>query len=392
MKERLQLVTLHQSERFSVSALAKRFGLSRKTAHKWIRRFAEDSVEGLGDRPRTPHSHPWTTPPRVVTAVLRAKELNPTWGPAKLQPGKSDTQAVRDAWPSVSTRGAILAPAGHTKARRRRRHTPPWTRPFSHCTAPNDVWCADFKGWFRTADGRRCDPLTITDAYSRSLLACQGLFQPKAADVRAVFEQVFRRYGIPGAIRTDNGWPFASVGAGGLSRLSVWWIKLGILPERIAPGHPEQNGRHERFHRTLKETTLCPPAATLADQQACFDWFQEEYNTLRPHEALGQVPPATLYFPARRQYPDRIEDLCYPPTDQLRRVRTNGQIRWKGLVFISESLIGEIVGVRKHDDGWLVSFGPIPLGMLYPRSKSLELLPRSSSPTTRRKSVTYVSS
>jgi len=381
MKERLQLVTLYQTERFSVSTLAKKFQVSRKTAHKWIKRFMEEGPPGLADRTRTPRSHPRTTAPVVVSAILRAKEAHPTWGPAKLQPGPRDPVAVRQAWPSVSTRGGILARAGLTIARRRRRRTPPWSQPFSHCAAPNAVWCADFKGWFRTGDGRRCDPLTITDAYSRSLLTCRGLFQPKTTEVRVVFEQAFRHYGLPWAMRTDNGWPFASVGAGGLSTLSVWWVKLGILPERIQPGHPEQNGRHERFHRTLKETTLRPPAATLAAQQERFDWFQEEYNTLRPHEALGQRPPATLYAPALRQYPDRLEDPCYPQTDERRRVRRNGQIKWRSeLVFVSEALVGETVGIREQAHGWLVSFGPIPLGMLYPHSKSLERLPLGTRP------------
>jgi hypothetical protein len=255
------------------------------------------------------------------------------------------------------------------------------------------VWCADFKGWVRTADGSRCDPLTISDAFSRMLLCCQILPKTDYAHVRPAFERAFRDYGLPLAIRTDNGPPFASVGAGGLSPLSSWWIKLGIMPERIPPGHPEHNGRHERMHRTLKQATMRPPAATPAAQQHRCDAFRLDYNTVRPHQALGQVPPATVYLPSPRPYYQQVEDPCYPSVAQVRRVRSNGQIKWRGgLVFVSEALVGELVGITEHKDAWLVSFGPIPLGLLHLNKTTLEHAPQVVLANNQKVLVTHVRS
>lgn len=376
MKERLQMVGLHQVGRFAVAELAEMFGVSRKTVYKWIARFAAEGAAGLEERSRGPRRHPNATPGAVVEAVLRAKRAHPSWGPAKLLPGAQDPQELVHQWPASSTRGSILARYGLTAPRRHRRKVPPWTQPFQHCESPNATWCADFKGWFRTGDGQRCDPLTITDAYSRLLLACQGLQRPDGAHVRTVFERAFQAYGLPWTIRTDNGQPFASVGVGGLTPLSVWWVKLGIRPERIEPGHPEQNGRHERFHRTLKAETLRPPAHSIGAQQEHFDHFRTEYNTVRPHQALGQVPPASCYIPSPRLYPPIAEDPSYATTAIVRRVRSNGQIKWEGeLVFVGEALVGELVGIEERENGLLVSFGPIPLGVLRPGSRSLQHLP-----------------
>jgi len=374
MEERMKLVSLHQTGRYSVAQLARDFGISRKTAYKWLWRFSGDGVEGLRERSRAPHRHPNATPIEVVQAVLRAKAAHPTWGPAKLQPPPEAVLAEgRTGWPTTSTRGSILARHGLVTPRRRRRRIAPWLQPFQHAEAPNTVWCADFKGWVRTRDGTRCDPLTVSDAYSRMLLCCQIVSKPDYSHVRPVFERIFREYGLPLAIRTDNGPPFASVGAGGLSPLSAWWIKLGISPERILPGHPEQNGRHERMHRTLKGETMKPPAATPKAQQQRCDAFQREYNNLRPHQALGQIPPAALYEPSPRPYPHQVRDPHYPAFAQARRVRSNGQIKWRGqLVFISEALVGELVAVTEQANGWLVSFGHIPLGLLHPHKSTLD--------------------
>jgi transposase InsO family protein len=381
MKERTQLVTLYETGMFTVTELAKRYRVSRKTAHKWMGRYAEEGIAGISERSRAPYRSPEATPAEVVVAVLQAKRAHPTWGPAKLLPGTEVPPEIARAWPAVSTRGRILAQHGMVKPRRRRRHVAPWTQPFLKATQPNDVWCADFKGHFRTADGVRCDPLTISDAYSRMLLCCQILTKPDGQHVRPVFERVFREYGLPLAIRTDNGPPFASIGAGGLSALSAWWIKLGIIPERIAPGHPEQNGRHERLHRTLKQETMSPPAATPAAQQTRCHEFRLEYNTVRPHEALGQEPPATLYAPSLRVYPARLGDITYGPLTEVRRVRSNGQIKWRGkLVFVNEALVGEMVGITEDKDAWLVSFGPIPLGLLHPHHPKLIPLPPKTPP------------
>jgi putative transposase len=269
----------------------------------------------------------------------------------------------------------------------RRPHAPARSQPFGAVSGPNQTWCADFKGWFRTSDGVRCDPLTISDAHSRMLLRCQALQHGIHTHyVRPIFDAVFREYGLPLRIRTDNGTPFATVGAGALSALAIWWIKLGILPERIDPGRPAQNGRHERLHRTINAATAQPPAATIRAQQRCFDAFRAEYNHQRPHEALDQQPPSSAYQPSPRAYPRRLEQPAYPEADEVRTVRSNGEIRWASTtIYVSKLLIGEPVGVYEAADGWLVRYGPIDLGLLDPANQRLrELQPRRSGSWHRR--------
>ena len=246
------------------------------------------------------------------------------------------------------------------------RRTDPWTRPFEDCTAPNETWCIDFKGWFRTQDGVRCDPLTITDAYSRQLLCCRGLESQRGRLVHSAMERVFREYGLPATIRSDNGTPFASTALGGLSRLSAWWIKLGIMPERIRPGHPEENGRHERMHRTLLAETIVRPMPNMRTQQKVFDSFRLEFNEERPHEALGQNPPASLYRPSERSYPSRIREIEYASDMTVRRVRSKGEIKWKGqLIYLTEALAGEPVGLVPESECHLaVYFGPLKLCLI----------------------------
>ena len=255
---------------------------------------------------------------------------------------------------------------GLVKRRKRSRRAPPFGDPFADADAPNDCWAIDFKGWARTGDGVRVDPLTLIDADSRFLIACEGLPRPTLAYVLPVVERAFRERGLPAAIRSDNGPPFASAGLGGLSAFAVHLVKLGITPERIAPGHPEQNGRLERFHRTLKEAVMSPPAQTLADQQRAFDAFRRVYNEERPHEALGQRPPASRYAPSPRPYPDKVASPDYAAGVEVRRVRSNGEIKWAGeRVFVSEALIGEPVGlVRFADRLWTVRFGHLEIGRL----------------------------
>lgn len=387
MKERQRLVQAYLTRRYTVAQLAEAFGVSRKTAHKWLQRFVESGPAGLADRPHAAYSHPNATPDEVVAAIIREKQAHPTWGPLKLSPTAADSPEVRAAWPAPSTRGAILSRAGLTQLRRHSRRVPPSSRPFSACDQPNAVWCADFKGWFRTQDGQRCDPLTISDAYSRLILCCQVLARPDYAHVRPAIEAVLRQHGLPAAIRTDNGPPFASVAAGGLSRLSVWWLKLGIQLERIEPGHPEQNGRHERMHRTLKQECCHPPAATPTAQQLSFDTFVHTFNFQRPHQALGLQPPATFYRPSPRPYPARLEDPLYTADAVIRRVRSNGEIKWRGnLVFLSEALIGEAVGISETPVGYEVHFGPITLGQLDPKG---ERLIRPGGRNANGKSVTH---
>lgn len=398
MKDKMQLVSLHETGGYGVAELAEAFGISRKTAYKWLGRFAKEGPPGLEDRSRAPRHHPNATPQTVVEALLRAKAAHDHWGPKKLLPGPMESPEVASAWPDPSTRGAILARHGLVRKRKSKRRVPPYSQPFRDCLGPNQVWSADFKGWFRTKNGRRCNPLTVSDAFSRMLLCCQAVPRADYAHVRPVMERAFREYGLPRAIRTDNGAPFASVGAGGLTPLSVWWVKLGILPERIEPGHPEQNGRHERLHLTLKQETAKPPASTLRAQQRSFDSFREEYNHLRPHEALGQVPPALLYISSPRLYPKKLQEPYYPQTALLRRVRSNGEIKWRGqLIFVSTALMGETVGISEQQDAWVVSFGPIALGLLRPDQDHLLRLPpfTLSGPwvsSVHAQSVTYVPS
>jgi len=275
-------------------------------------------------------------------------------------------------WPAASSMGDLLRREGLVGSRRRRRLALPVSRPFAAVTAPNDLWCIDFKGWFRTGDGQRCDPLTLSDADSRFLLACRAV-SPTGAEVERVCDRAFRHYGLPRALRSDNGPPFASAGAGGLTRLAVKWIKLGIKLERTDPASPQQNGRHERMHATLKAETAAPPAANLAAQQRRFNHFCHIYNHERPHEALGQVPPASRYQPSPRPYPRRLKEPHYDDAQAVRRVRSNGEIRWGGdLIFLSETLVGESVGIAESETGdWIVSFSDVHLGLIERRSKRL---------------------
>jgi putative transposase len=388
MEQRLAFVVEWAKHGSSMAELCRSFGISRQTGYELVAQFKACGLDGLKPRSRAPHCHPNAVSEEVCGAVLRAKAAHPSWGPKKLQPLEDEARSIKEQWPVASTRGAILARAGLTVPRRPARpHAPARTQPFGQVTRANDTWCADFKGWFRTGDGMRCDPLTISDAHSRLLLRCQALHHGIETEyVRPVFEAVFREYGLPLRLRTDNGAPFASVGAGGLSQLAVWWIKLGITPERIDPGQPSQNGRHERLHRTLNEATAQPPAATIRAQQQRFDVFRNEYNHARPHEALQQQPPSRWYAPSPRAYPRRLEEPTYAEADQVRRVRHNGEIRWSsGTIYVSRVLIGEPVGIYESDAGWLVRYGPIELGLLDPANSRLrQPKPRRSGSWHRR--------
>ncbi len=367
MEQRFEFVLSWSKHETSMAELCRTFGISRKTGYQLIAAYQLHGLDGLRPRSRQPRHHPNATSEAVCAAVVRAKAAHPSWGPKKLQALADEPQPIKDAWPVASTRGAILARAGLVVRRPPpRQHVPPRTQPFGAIQQPNDTWCADFKGWFRTADGSRCDPLTITDAYSRMLLRCQALHHgTDSQQVQPLFEATFREFGLPRCLRTDNGPPFASTGAGGLSPLSIWWIKLGIVPERIDPGQPAQNGRHERMHRTLSEATATPPAATIRQQQRRFDAFRHEYNTQRPHEALGQQPPLQWYARSERTYPRRLHEPQYPTEMPVRRVRWNGCIKWGGIeVYVATRLAGEPVGIGEVAAGWLVRYGPIELGLL----------------------------
>jgi len=308
MDERVQLVAEYLKGERTMTSLCQDFGVSRKTAYKWLARYAEGGPAGLHDRSRAARNHPNRLDETVVETLLLARRAHPYWGPRKILAWLA-RQEPELALPVASTVSALYAKYGLSLARQARRRTPPYTDPFADACAPNRVWCADFKGDFPTGDGRRCYPLTLTDAFSRALLRCTALRSTKTVGVWPVFEAAFRELGLPDAIRTDNGTPFASRGAGGLSKLSVWWMKLGIRHERIEPGHPEQNGRHERMHRTLKQETLRPVARTARLQQGRFDRFRHEFNHDRPHEALGNDTPWSRYAPSERAYPRKLRSI-----------------------------------------------------------------------------------
>jgi putative transposase len=363
MDERLRFVREYQRLDVPLAELCRVYGVSRKTGYKWLARFEERGREGLGDRSHAAAAHPNATDPGVVDFIIKLRRKNPHRGPKKLHQILL-SKAPADPWPSPSTIGEILHRHGLTRPQRRVQRTPPWTAPLAHATKPNAVWSVDFKGWFRTRDGIRCDPLTMSDAFSRFILCSDVVPRPDENHVRPRMESVFREFGLPDAIRSDNGTPFASRAAGGLSKLSAWWVRLGIRPERIKPGRPDQNGRHERMHRALKAETANPPSANRSAQQRAFNRFREDYNFDRPHEALGQQTPASLYQPSPRPYPERLPELEYPATHELRRVRTDGTIKWANRhVYVSETLIDEIVGLEPLDGRyWRLHFGPIGLG------------------------------
>ena len=358
MTERMRFVVRAQTGAYSVSELCERHGVSRKTGYKWLRRFGEEGPEGLKDRSRRPYRSPRKTPEEIEALLIEVREKHPRWGPEKL------LAVVRRHHPELelparSTVAAILKREGLIKSRRkrrRRRHPGPPTR---EVTGANELWTADFKGEFKTRDGRWCYPLTVADEHTRYLLACDAMRSTKGQGVKATFGRLFREHGLPEGIRTDNGTPFVvSHAIHGLSSLSVWWIQLGIRPERIEPGKPQQNGRHERMHRTLKDETVCPPAANLKAQQKRFDAFREEFNTERPHQALEQQRPAEVWKPPPRSCPDRIPSAEYPGHFELRKVSSSGKIKFKNrALWLSETLKHQTLGLEEIDDGlWSIHF------------------------------------
>src|SRR6266849_5076414 len=356
MEEKLRFVFEYELGERSMTELCQRYEIARETGYVWLRRYRQAGGAGLIEHSRAAHRHSNQTPEDLEQMVLELRQAHMRWGPRKLKRVLERDEPGR-AWPAVSTIGALLKREGLVVARKKRWRTAPYSEPLAHADEANRVWCADFKGWFRTADGQRIDPLTISDAYSRYLLRCQAVEKTDTARVQAIFEAAFREYRMPEAIRTDNGPPFASSAVAGLSRLAVWWIKLGIVPERIAAGHPEQNGRHERMHRTLKQEVAQPAAANRRAQQRAFDGFREEYNEQRPHEALGMQTPALLYEPSPRAYPARVPEPKYPASMLVRSVHHQGQIRWKKHdVALSQVLWGERVGLLPVDERWFTIY------------------------------------
>src|ERR1700676_4021449 len=362
MDERARFVLEHERGLCTMTELCEIYDIARETGYYWLRRYQQGGLEALQDLGRATESHPNQTPERIEESVLELRRAHMTWGPRKLK-RVLERGAPHTVWPAASTIGAVLSREGLVIPRKKRRRAPPYTEPFALADAPNRVWCADFKGCFETQDGARIDPLTISDAYSRYLLRCQQVAKTNGERVQAIFEAPFGEYGLREPIRTDNGPPFASRAVAGLSRLAVWWMKLGIVPERIAAGHPEQNGRHERMHRTLKQETASPPAENPRGQQRAFHHFRREDNEERPHEGRGRQPPSALCRSSLRPYPARVREPEYGSAMRVRRVRPRGSISWKEQdVFISETLIGEPIGLLPVDDRiYTVYFAAFPI-------------------------------
>jgi len=362
MDERISLIADWKSGNYSITELSSIYGVSRKTIYKWTRRYEGQGIDGLKELRRAPLSHPNQATDAVVKELIQAKIDHGKWGPKKvlryLQRRRPEVQ-----WPSVCTVEKWLRRHGLVKERRRRKRVPPYSEPFLQCNAPNKIWSADFKGQFRMGDGKWCYPLTLSDNLSRYLLVCRGFGSPCYEDTQQWFEWAFRKYGLPASIRTDNGTPFAGRGITGLSRLSTWWIRLGIRPERIECGKPEQNGRHERMHRTLKEETARPAMANMNRQQMRFEEFRREYNNERPHEALGMKTPSSMYEVSSRCYPEKILEPQYDEGVHVRRVRDGGEISFRGnYYFLSEVLAGQYVGLTELYDGFYeVKFSFHPL-------------------------------
>lgn len=373
MDQRMQFITEYHSGLFTMTELAEQYTITPKTGYKWLARYDAEGVMGLLDRSRRPHHSPLATDPALVDALVALRKRHPHWGAKKLLvvAARGNPHA---AWPSRSTVCALLQARGLVAPPRRRAPClvgPP--SPLMPITKPNDTWTTDFKGEFLTGDGAYCYPLTLRDGFSRFVLRCDALVSRTYAATRQRFERAFAEYGLPDRIRSDNGGPFASTGLGRLSRLAVWWIRLGIVPERIALGHPEQNGSHEQFHSVLKAATARPPAAHAAAQQRRFVRFCVEYNHERPHEALRNDVPASHYHASPRALPAALPPLEYPGHVEVRRVSAVGTISWRNRpLFVSEALAGEPVGFEEVDDGiWTVYLATVPLGRFDERQCSI---------------------
>lgn len=361
--QRAQFLAEQRRGLYTMQELCDRYAISRKTGYKWVARVAEEGRRGLQNRSRAPHSCPHQTPAAIAALIVAARRAHPDWGPQLLLDWLRPRHPRIHTWPAASTAGALLKREGLVPPRRRRR---PTTHPgvVDPVTAvPNDLWTADFKGQFRTQDRIYCYPLTIADQHTRYLLTCHGLPSVHGALARPIFERAFRQYGLPRAIRTDNGAPFVTRALCGLSFLNVWWMRLGIQHQRIHPASPQENGAHERMHRTLKRGAIRPPRATARAQQRAFDAFRHEYNEERPHTHHGGTPPGAHYTASPRAYPHTLPPLEYPAHFVVKRVTAAGTIRFQNrLLFLANALDTYHVGLEEVDDGiWSIFFGTILL-------------------------------
>jgi putative transposase len=364
MDQRVKFIADQRNGLWTMTELCDRYEISRKTGYKWLERYRLEGPAGLAERSHAARVHGRATPQHIVDAIVGLRLERPSWGPRKIVSKLEARQGDVD-WPSASTAGEILKRAGLVGERRVRRRSPSRMAELTVPQHANHVWALDHKGWIRLGDGSRVEPFTATDGFSRYLISLAATGSTQYSECQPLLERAFREYGLPQIIRSDNGSPFASSGTTGLTALSVWWIKLGIHHERIDPGHPQQNGRHERFHLTLLEA-MRPPPPTRAAQARRFSAFARDYNEERPHEALGQRPPASVYQPSPREMPRRLPRPDYPSEVAVRQVRSNGEIKWCGdLIHVCSALAGEAVAVEETEDGsWRVRFFDVPVGII----------------------------
>jgi len=362
VEAKIRLVLAYLAHQVTMTKLCLVHGVSRKSGYKWVKEYLKKGLAGLGNRSRAPKSGKHWTRQATRELIVQMRLEHPRWGAPKIV-ARLKQLHPRRRWPSPTTAHDILRSAGLIKTPRRRDRWRENGGRSVEVTRPNALWTVDFKGQFRTGDGIYCYPLTVVDAHSRYLLACVALGSPNYEATWAVFEKLFIQYGLPTAIHSDNGEPFASQSIGGLSRLAVRFLRLGIRVERSRPGHPQDNAGHERMHRTLKDYATHPPAANLAEQQILLDAFRDEYNNVRPHEALGQKQPCRLYRPSPRPYPTLPPEIEYPESFVVRRVHNRGYIKWQGRrFFLSQLLIGERVALVNENDSWLIYFSSVLLG------------------------------
>lgn len=379
-EERSRLVGLVRKDRVPVAEAARLFGISKKTAFKWLAAFREGGVRGLENRSRAPHGNPRAHAGALKALLVKGRCTHPHWGPRKLL-ALLGRRRPKLALPAPSTVGLWLKAEGLVKPRRRaRRGETIGQGPFPPVLAPNDVWCTDYKGEFRVGNGELCFPFTLTDAYSRFLIRCTGMRHISSLRVQAEMESAFKEHGLPTAMRSDNGTPFAHKGVGGLTQLAVWMLKLDVALQRITPGRPQQNGAHERMHRTLKQETALEPKSSMTRQQHAFDLFRREYNEQRPHEGIGNETPSSLFKPSLRQMPRKLPEVLYPTSHSVRMVNHQGCVKWHGhQTFITEALRGEPVGLTESaiDGWWHVYFSKYELGLLHRSGKFVERIHRS---------------
>lgn len=366
MNEKVSFISAYLNNKTETfQELCECFNISCKTGYKYVNRYQEEGIDGLKERSRAPHLQANRMGEHIERSILDVKKQHPSWGAKKIKNWLMQERS-NVHWPAKSTIDDLLKRHGLVIPAKRIRRVTPYTQPFMLCAGPNDAWSIDYKGQFLLGNKQLCYPLTITDNFSRYLFAVESLEKIGTPKAKQTLTILFKEYGLPLAIRSDNGPPFASHALAGLSQLSVWLIKLGIVPERIRKGHPEENGRHERMHLTLKKETASPPRHNHLQQQRLFDQFRKEFNEQRPHEGIGFNRPAWIYEHSSRQYPSKMPSVEYDSRyEKTRRIRTNGTMKWAGKeIFISETLTHEVIGFKPHSETeWILYFSFIPLAI-----------------------------